>query len=384
MGVRLRTGLPRFSCGAMILLWATLGCAGTLSISPKSRDAQLLIQEARSAYLQGNPALAVARANQAIAIAPGDGLLAEAQLLIARSYYQMGEDGRSWDQYQLFLSNYPHHPASREALSRSAAIARRMVRSLGASPMIEWRVVTLAPDDRWTMRSRSVPDAFEPTTTGLVIAVGPRPDWSRVQVAVDRAAIEGHQVLLWMPLSDGETAFDPFDADQLTALDARFQTAAGLPIDGFVVGRDLFLGEEVLGAPSPEVIHAAVRSNRTLSGLRGRSSWQWAGMRARASADVLSRLVAGTRPGLRWMVVVSSSSVLRPWEAIVQQGQDIAEVLRRVPDISLVVVGTDDHAAVRGRLMTLGFPATSVVWGSTVKPWSPDGPYLLMSQGMEP
>jgi len=383
MGSLLRQGFSRSSWVALLLV--IQGCTAILSRAPEPREALTLIQEARFAYERGDDALVVARANEAIARAPGDALLAEAQLLLARSYYRRGEETQSADQYRLFLTNYPNHPASREALSRAAAIARRTTqRSVSTSTMFRWRIVTIAPDSRSSIFPRGVPDARASGTTGLVFAIGSHPSWDHVRTAVDRAALEGYRALLWMSLADGETPFDPFDAGRLTVLEARYREAAEVPIDGFVVGRDLFLDEEAPGIPVQEVIRATFGADRMLASLSDRGAWQWAGLRARASASALSRVVAAARPGLIWMVAVSSTAVLRPWEAIVERGEDIAELLRRVPSLSLIVVGTDDHAAVQARLATLGVPLTALVWESRIEARSSDGPYLVVAPGLEP
>ena len=188
-----------------------------------------LFSDARAAFERGDDAAAIARAEAFIAASPGDPLLADAQLLLARSRERVGDWAAAWEQYRLFVSNYPTHPATREALARAADLARRYVFT-SERTVARWRIVAADGPavrfDRWMAGQSAGP-------TGAILALGRRPDWDAVARLVDDAAVEGERLLLWQPLDEPDVPFDPFDEPRLKALEDAYRAAARLPVDGF-------------------------------------------------------------------------------------------------------------------------------------------------------
>ncbi|MBI3608444.1 MAG: hypothetical protein HY207_10805 [Nitrospirae bacterium] len=323
------------------------------------------LPEARAAFDRGDDAAAIARAEAFIAASPGDPLLADAQLLLARSRERTGDWAAAWEQYRLFLSNFPTHAAAREALARAADLARRHVFS-PAQPVFRWRIVSADEPavrfDRWSANQRDGP-------TGAILALGRRPDWETVARLVDHAAVEGVRLLLWPPLDEPEAPFDPFDDVRVRASEDAYRAAARLPVDGFLVGPALSLGAGARGLAAQRVMESLSQGMLTRSETSGRFAWAWAGLRARASARALGRFVQTVervQPGRMWFAAVSAVAVVHPTAAILQEGEDLAELHRAVPRLVPVLIGVDaaDREAIGVGISRVGFSAPAFGWTS--------------------
>ncbi len=322
--------------------------------------------EAQAAFDRGEYAEAIARAEAFIAASPGHPSLAAAQLLLARSREHLGDRVAAWEQYRLFVSNYPTHAAAHEALLRAADLARRYV-FFPARPVARWRIVSADEPsvgfDRWAVGQSTGP-------TGAILALGRRPDWNAVARLVDVAAVEGVRLLLWQPLDEPGAPFDPFDDARVKALEEIYRAAARLPVEGFFVGPALSL-EANAPAPAAQGVMKSFGQGTLLpsSETSGRFAWAWAGLRARASARALGRfvqVVEGVQPARMWLAAVSTSAVIRPAEAILREGEDLAELRRAVPQLVPVLMGIDatDRGQIAADLLRLGFSARALEWTS--------------------
>lgn len=343
-----------------ISLGATSAVPNAVASPPLLRP---LLSDAQAAFDRGDDAAAIARAEAFIAASPGDPLLADAQLLLARSRERVGDWATAWEQYRLFVSNYPTHAAAREALARAANLARRHVFA-PVRPVTRWRIVAADEPavrfERWGASHGAGP-------TGVILALGRRPDWDAVARLVDDAAVEGERLLLWQPLDEPDAPFDPFDEPRLRALADAYRAAARLPVDGFFVGPEWSLGERARGAAAQHVMTSLSQGTLPLSETSGRFAWAWAGLRARASVRALGRFVQAVeqvQPGRLWFAAVSASAVIHPTAAILHQGEDLAELHRAVPRLVPVLIGLG--AADRGHigmdLSRLGFSARAFEW----------------------
>ena len=109
----------RFVPPLLMLLAACTIVAPRGAVPPN--DTSLLLHEARAAYERGDDAVSIVRAEAFIASAPGHPLLGEAQLLLARIRERSGAWATAWEQYRLFLSNYPTHAEAADALEEAIA-----------------------------------------------------------------------------------------------------------------------------------------------------------------------------------------------------------------------------------------------------------------------
>src|SRR3989304_2418935 len=97
--------------------------AACASVAPRGAappdETSPLLHEARAAYERGDDAVSIARAGAFISASPAPPLLAEAQLLLARVRERSGAWATAWEQYRLFLSNYPTHAEASDADRKS-------------------------------------------------------------------------------------------------------------------------------------------------------------------------------------------------------------------------------------------------------------------------
>jgi hypothetical protein len=324
-----------------------------------------LLRDAQAAFDRGETAGAIARAETFISAAPGHPRLADAQLLLARSRERDGAWIAAWEQYRLFLANYPTHPEVRNALPRAASLARRYVFASGRPSVTRWRVVPLASREAaWAERLVAL---RREEHTGVVLALGSQPDWAHVARAVDRAAVEGVRLVLWPLLHDTGLPFDPFDTASVGQMEEMYRFAAGLATEGFVVGRDLYVDSTMHPPATGRVLESVSGFSPAQNDGATRLAWGWAGMRARASARALAQLVnavEAVRPGRLWLVAVSAVTVARPAEAILDLGEDLAELRRAAPGFVPAIVGVEllDHSAIGAGLSRLGFVVRPFVW----------------------
>lgn len=321
------------------------------------------LHEARAAYEWGDDAVSIARAEAFIASSPGHPLLAEAQLLLARARERSGAWATAWEQYRLFLSNYPTHAEAADALGRAAALARRHVFAGKRPPVARWRVI--APDRAgWDRSAFPVGDGAR---GGAVLAPGVNPNWDEVARAIDRAAVDGVRVALRLSLAEPGRPFDPFDDAAVGRAEAAYRAAAAWPIEGFLVDRELY----VAAAAPPPAAHTVMESLFGLgSSPAARSeprAWAWAGMRARASARALGRFVRAVdavQPGRTWIVAVSEAAVTRPAAALLDEGEDLAELREAAPGLvpAIVAAAPFDAEVVASRVAEVGVRARPLAW----------------------
>jgi hypothetical protein len=302
-----------------VLVFVFLGLAVLETASAGSDPLQAI----HNALDAGDVPAAAAAAEVFIAASPGDPRLADAQWLLGLARERAGARGAAWDQYLLFLSNFPAHPARDEVAGRAEALVRRITQR-ALPPPSRWRVTSLA--DRPAPPSEDV---------GVVVALGGPDLGGTVARTVTRAAVDGERLWIWRPLGTSDEAFDPFDAATVDRLEREFRTAATWPIEGFVIDGALYLTE---GARSPSAARAyeeiaATMLSDTEAG-RERLAWTWAGVRARASARALQRwvtAVASVNPRAGWLVRVSTSAIVRPERALRDLGEDLAELRLAAP-----------------------------------------------------
>jgi hypothetical protein len=292
------------------------------------------LQRARDALERGDAAAASAAASAVILSAPGDVRLADAQRLLGLAYERAGRRGAAWDQYHLFLTNFPLHPARNDVADRAEALVQRARDRLEPPPVL-WRAVS-ASSGQWA----SVDGA-------VVVTVNESDDGDRVGERLTREAVDGARVWVRLSPSDATGAFDPFDQAAVARMERRVLAVAEWPIEGVVL-EGLTLNE---GVHSP----AADRAYATLArGVEGQPAgpdrlvWTWAGMRARASSAALRRIVAaGTsvNPRMKWAVRISADAVLKPEEAVRAAGEDWVALRAAAPDAIWAIDSPADATA---------------------------------------
>lgn len=345
---RLGTGL---CAGAWAFAWWGLAAAQ----SPATGADPL--QAIRDALAAGNAAGAAAAAETFIAASPGAPQLPDAQLLLAQARERAGAWGAAWDQYSLFLQNFPGHPARDEAASRAAALVDRG-RQRALPPPVRWRVAS--PSDR--------PLRTTDAEAVVVAVVGVHPSGA-VAHTVTRAAVDGARVWVWRPLGTQTEAFDPFDDAAVARLEREFRVMAAWPVEGFVIDGALHLGD---GDRPPDAARAyqalatAMADTKTGS---DRMAWTWAGVRGRASAQALRRWVeaaAAVNPKTGWLVRVSALAATRPERALREFGEDLAE-LRWAAPAAIWALNTSPElgSGIGARLTEWGPPPSIAVWSET-------------------
>ncbi len=325
-----------------------------------------LLQEARAAYERGDDAVARARAEALIAALPGHPMLAEAQLLLARARERSGAWATAWEQYRLFLSNYPTHAEAADALARAAALARRHVFAGTRPPVARWRVIV--PDRAGSMGfGRSAFSVGDGEWVGAVLAPGVNPEWDEVARAIDRVAVDGVRIALRLSLAEPGRPFDPFDDAAVGWAEAAYRAAAAWPIEGFLVDRELYVAATAPPPAARTVMESRFGLGSSLAALSEPQAWAWAGMRARASARALGRFVRAAdavQPGRTWIVAVSETAVTRPAETVFDRGEDLAELRAAAPGLvpAIVAAAPFDAAAVAARLAEVGVQARPLAW----------------------
>ena len=346
----------RFVPPLLMLLAACTIVAPRGAVPPN--DTSLLLHEARAAYERGDDAVSIVRAEAFIASAPGHPLLGEAQLLLARIRERSGAWATAWEQYRLFLSNYPTHAEAADALARAAALARRYVFAGARRPVVRWRVI--AP-------GRSGFPVGDGERVGAVLAPGVNLQWDEVVRAIDRAAVDGVRIALRLSLAEPGRPFDPFDDAAVGRAEAAYRTAAGWPIEGFVIGRDLYVAAAAPPPTAQGVMESLFGLGSSPAVLSEPQAWAWAGMRARASARALGRFVRAVdavQPGRTWIVAVSEAAVMRPAEAVLDRGEDLAELREAASGLvpAIVAAAPFDLTAAAARLAEVGVRARPLAW----------------------
>lgn len=316
------------------------------------------VQAIRDALDAGDAPAAASAAEGFIAASPGDPRLADAQWLLGLARERAGARGAAWDQYSLFLSNFPAHPAGAEVAGRAEALVRRITQRALALP------------NRWRVTSLSEIPAPASDDVGVVVALAGTDLGGAAARSVTRAAVDGARLWIWRPLGTPDAAFDPFDAAQVDRLEREFRTVAAWPVEGFVIDAALHIAE---GARSPaaarayEEIAASVSADSDVG--RDRLAWTWAGMRARASARALQRWVAAVQsvnPRAGWLVRVSTAALVRPERALRDLGEDLAELRLAAPT---AVWATDARVAAGPQVATRpgawGARLSMAVWSET-------------------
>ncbi len=315
------------------------------------------LQAVRDALASGHAAAAAAAAETFIAGSPGDARLPDAQWLLALARERAGSRGAAWDQYALFVLNFPAHSAREEAASRAEALVRGVTERRLPLPR-RWRMTTLAG---WAGGTSD--------TEAVVVAVAGRDIDGAMARAVIRAAVDGARVWVWRPLGASAAPFDPFDDVQVARLEHEFRLMAQWPIEGLVIDAALHVGEELrlpvadraygdLAAGIPDTVSA-----------RERLAWTWAGMRGRASSRALQRWVAAAtavNPDVKWLVRVSPTAVSRPERALREFGEDLAELRAAAPEaIWAIDASPESGARAATHLAEWGSRPSVAVWLST-------------------
>ncbi|MFZ5874983.1 MAG: hypothetical protein ACOYXU_01120 [Nitrospirota bacterium] len=275
------------------------------------------LQQARDALERGDAAGAAAAASAVILSAPGDARLADAQRLLGLAHERAGALAAAWEQYHLFLKNFPLHPARDDVADRADALVQR-ARERPVPPPTRWRAVS-AGAGRW-----------DSSDDAAVVTVADSDDREWVGARVTRAAVDGARI--WVRLEPAGV-FDPFDEETVARVERRVQAAAAWPIEGLVFDR-VTLGE---GVSSPAADRAYADLARDLAGLPAagdRLIWTWAGMRARASAAALRRFVAAAttvNPRIMCAIRISADAVFRPERAVREAGEDWAALRVAAP-----------------------------------------------------
>jgi len=316
------------------LVHALTACAGSTVGGSADRRHGDLLETGRSDPLRA----AKVEAEATIRHSAGHPRQADVQLALARAYDYHGDTSRAVEQYGLFLSNFPSHREARGALRRAAELARTL---LQGEPL---RWYLLGSDEPWLTVHGSRPVGRG--ASGLVVMVDGEENDESLAVLAEQAAVAGMRVVLALPLSRTDTAFDPLDRHHVAQLAYRLRRAAQLPIAGFFIGEGFFV--------PPRTEHASDRIH-----------WQRAGIQAQAIAAALKRVVDEvSAPGLLWMVAVSPETVLRPADALLTRGQDIAELVRATPTIRWVIPGArePERPAIRSRLQQWGVDPSRVLW----------------------
>ncbi len=311
IGRRRIIGCVAWACGVWALVW--LGSASA-SDDP--------LQRARDALERGDAAGAAAAASAAILSSPGDARLADAQRVLGLAYERAGSRGAAWEQYRLFLRNFPAHPARDDVADRAERLVQRARDRVMPTPA-RWRTVS-ARDDRWA----SFDDA------AVVVTVKDPDDAERAGSRLTREAVDGARVWVRLVPAKPGGVFDPFDEEAVARVERRVRAAAAWPIEGLVV-EGVTLGERA-SSPAADRVYADLA--RDIAGLpagRDRLIWTWAGMRARASAGALRRFVAAAKavnPRVKWAIRISEDVVFHPELAVRALGADWAELRAAAPD----------------------------------------------------
>lgn len=314
------------------------------------------LEAVRDALESGNAAAAAAAAEVFIAASPGDPRLADAQRLLGLARERAGLWGAAWDQYSLFLMNFPRHPARDEVAGRADSLVRRIAER------------SLPPPERWRVTSFVGGPASGSDDAAVVMALAGSGPGGAVAKTVTRAAVDGARVWVWLPLSASAGAFDPFDDAQVAKLEEEFRIMASWPIEGFVVDGGLHVGEEARAAAAVRAYDTIARVMPETSAGRERIAWTWAGMRARASARALNRWVVAVEavnPRVGWLIRVSTAAVVRPEHALRTFGEDLAELRRAAPRAVWVIDTPLDAAQLGSRLTELGSRLPVAVWSQT-------------------
>lgn len=341
----------------LLMLLAACAIVAPRGAAPPNETPPLL-HEARAAYERGDDAVSIVRVEAFIASAPGHPLLAEAQLLLARVRERSGAWATAWEQYRLFLSNYPTHAGAADALARAAALARRHVFAGERPPVARWRVI--APD-------RSTFPIGDGARVGAVLAPGVNPKWDEVARAIDLAAVDGVRIALRLSLAEPGRPFDPFDDAAVGRAEAAYRAAAAWPIEGFLIDRDLYVAAAAPPPAAQGVMASLFGLGSFPAALSEPRAWAWAGMRARASARALGRFVRAVdavQPGRTWIVAVSEAAVMRPAEAVLDRGEDLAELREAAPGLvpAIVAAAPFDLTAAAARLAEAGVRARPLAW----------------------
>jgi hypothetical protein len=315
------------------------------------------LEAARDALESGNASAAAAGAEAFIAASPGDPRLADAQRLLGLARERAGLFGAAWDQYSLFLLNFPQHPARDEVAGRADSLVRRVAQR------------SLPPPGRWRVALPADGSVSQSDDVAVVLALAGSSLGGAVSKAVTRAAVDGARVWVWLPLGTPATAFDPFDDGQVTRLEEEFRTMASWPIEGFVVDGGLHVGEGSRSAAALRAHETIARVMPETSAGRERIAWTWAGMRARASAGALNRWVIAAEavnPRVGWLVRVSTAAVERPELALRSFGEDLAELRRAAPRAVWAIDAPIEAGFQRStRLSELGSRLPVAVWSPT-------------------
>lgn len=333
--------------GASALVWWSLAAAEP----PAGTDP---LQVVRDALASGNATEAAAAAEGFIAASPGNAALPEAQLLLAQARERAGAWGAAWDQYSLFLANFPAHPANDEAAARVSALVDRVRQRALPSP-VKWRMASPAEGARQTSDDEAL----------VIAVVGAQPSGA-IARTVTRAAVDGARVWVWRQLGTPTEAFDPFDDAAVVRLEHEFQLMAGWPVEGFVIDGELYLGDGVQPPAAARAYHDLSTAMGDTAAERDRLAWVWAGMRGRASAKALRRWVdaasaVNARAG--WLVRVSPVAATQPERALRGSGEDLAELRLAAPTAIWAVDASSESAAViAGRLTDWGSRPAIAAW----------------------
>jgi hypothetical protein len=304
-----------------------IGClAGTCGILALAVSGTALaqddpLQRARDALERGDAAAAAAAASEVILSAPGDIRLADAQRLLGLAHERAGRRGAAWEQYQLFLKNFPLHPARDDVADRADALVQR-ARDRVDPPPVRWRAVS-ASSGRWASLDGAV-----------VVTVNESDDEERVGERLTREAVDGARVWVRITPAEATGAFDPFDEAAVARMERRVLVVAAWPIEGVVL-EGLTLSEGVNSPAADRAYAALARGIEGQPASADRLTWTWAGMRARASAAAVRRFVAAAatvNPRMKWAIRISSDAVLKPEQAVRKTGEDWVALRAAAPD----------------------------------------------------
>jgi hypothetical protein len=279
------------------------------------------LERVRDALERGDFAAAAATAGAFIASSPGDPRLADAQRLLGLARERSGALGEAWQQYTLFLTNFPSHPARDDVAERIDRLVRHVRERADVLPN-RWQ-----PVPSWNgQRSPS-------GETALVVTFRDVAEVDRVAPRLTRAALDGARIWVRASLGAPDGVFDPFDVETVTRREQWFHAMASRPIEGFVID-GLGLGPDARPAAAARAWEELSRVIPETPEGRERLAWTWAGTRARASAAALQRFVAaaeGVAPRIGWVIRVSADVVLRPEYAVREAGEDWGELRIAAP-----------------------------------------------------
>jgi hypothetical protein len=302
------------------LAWAVALVVLLGPLPARSADDPLL--RVREALERGDPAAAAADAAAFIARSPGDPRLADAQRLLGLAYEGTGARRAAWEQYALFLKNYPSDPARDDVADRADRLLRRVQERVNAPPA------------RWQAVASLDGPLVSPDDTVLVVTVQAPAETDRVAPRLTRAALDGARIWVRASLGAPTSAFDPFDEQAVTRLEEWFREMASVPIEGFVMDGALAFGERTHTVAGDRAFSALASVIPDTPEGRERLAWTWAGTRARASAAALRRFVAAAseaNPRIGWVLRVSADAVFRPERAVREAGEDWGELRAAAP-----------------------------------------------------